>query len=92
MNVVLPILTGRHKKSATENKRSVIQMLPGGTLVLKNPPANAGDGRGGGSSHWLRRYPGGGKGNPLQYACLEHPMDRGACPQGRKESDRTEVT
>ena len=51
MNVVLPILTGRHKKSATENKRSVIQMLPGGTLVLKNPPANAGDGRGGGSSH-----------------------------------------
>ena len=24
------------------------------------------------------RYPGGGHGNPLQYSCLENPMDRGA--------------
>ena len=32
-----------------------------------------------------------GKGNPLQYFCLENPMDRGAwCPWGRKESDTTE--
>ena len=35
-----------------------------------------------------------GNGNPLQYSCLEHPMDRGAwvgySPRGRKESDRTE--
>ena len=24
------------------------------------------------------RYPRGGNGNPLQYSCLENPMDRGA--------------
>ena len=31
------------------------------------------------------------KGNPLQYSCLENPMDGGAwCPWGRKESDMTE--
>ena len=30
-------------------------------------------------------------GNPLQYSCLENPMDRGAwCPWGRKELDTTE--
>ena len=29
-------------------------------------------------SQSLGRYPGGGKGNPLQYSCLENPMDRGA--------------
>ena len=27
---------------------------------------------------WLGRSPGGGNGNPLQYSCLENPMDRGA--------------
>jgi len=27
----------------------------------------------------LGRSPGGGHGNPLQYSCLENPMDRGAC-------------
>jgi len=26
----------------------------------------------------LGRSPGGGHGNPLQYSCLENPMDRGA--------------
>ena len=32
-----------------------------------------------------------GKGNPLQYSCLENPMDGGAwCPWGHKESDTTE--
>ena len=34
------------------------------------------------------RSPGGGRSNPLQYSCLENPMDRGA--RGRKESDITE--
>ena len=37
---------------------------------------------------------GGGHGNPLQYSCLENPMDRGAwwaTVQSHKESDRTEV-
>ena len=40
------------------------------------------------------RSPGEGDGNPLQYSCLENPMDRGAwratCPWGHKESDLTE--
>ena len=37
------------------------------------------------------RFPGEGNGNPLQYSCLENPMDRGAwCPWVRKESDTTE--
>ena len=32
-----------------------------------------------------------GNGTPLQYSCLENPMDRGACsPWGREESDMTE--
>ena len=40
------------------------------------------------------RSPGEGNGNPLQFSCLENPMNRGAwfgcCPWGRKESDTTE--
>ena len=43
--------------------------------MVKNPPANAGDV---GSIPGLGRSPGGGHGNPLQYSCLENPMDRGA--------------
>ena len=43
--------------------------------MVKNPPANAGDT---GSLPESRRSPGGGHGNPLQYPCLENPMDRGA--------------
>ena len=42
--------------------------------VVKNLPANAGDIRHMGSIPGL----GGGHGNPLQYSCLENPMDRGA--------------
>ena len=41
----------------------------------KNLPANAGDIRGLGSIPGLGRSPGGGNGNPLQYSCLENPMD-----------------
>ena len=44
--------------------------------VIKNP-ANA-DVRDAGSVPGLGRPPGGGHGNPLQYSCLENPMDRGA--------------
>ena len=45
--------------------------------MVKNLPANAGDIRDVGSTPGLRRSPGGGHGNPLQYSCLENPMDRG---------------
>ena len=47
-------------------------------LMVKNPPANAGDLRDSGLIPGLGRSPGGGHGNPLQYSCLENPMDRGA--------------
>ena len=44
----------------------------------RNPPANAGDVTGVGSVPELGRPPGEGNGNPLQYSCLENPMDSGA--------------
>ena len=47
-------------------------------LVVKNLPANAGDIRDMSSIPGLGRSPGEGHGNPLQYSCLENPMDRGA--------------
>ena len=47
-------------------------------LVVKNLPANAGDIREAGSIPRSGRSPGVGNGNPLQYSCLEKPMDRGA--------------
>ena len=47
-------------------------------LVVKNPLANAGDIRDAGLVPGLGRSLGGGHGNPLQYSCLENPMDRGA--------------
>ena len=54
---------------------------PGGASkehVVKNTPANAGDVRDSGSIPGSGRSPRGGHGNPLQYSCLENPMDRGA--------------
>ena len=44
-------------------------------LVIKNLPANAGDIRDAGSIPGLGRSPGERPGNPLQYSCLENPMD-----------------
>ena len=47
-------------------------------LVVKNPPDNAGDIRDVGLIPGLGRFPGAGHDNPLQYSCLENPMDRGS--------------
>ena len=47
-------------------------------LVVKNPPANAGDARDVGLIPGSGRSPGGENGNPLQYSCLENFMDRRA--------------
>ena len=44
--------------------------------MVKNLPDNTGDIRDPGSISELGRSPGGGSGNPLQYSCLENPMDR----------------
>ena len=52
--------------------------FPGGAVV-KNPPASAGDT---GSIPGLVRSPGKGNDNPLQYSCLENPMDGGAWKAG----------
>ena len=46
-------------------------------LVVKNPTANAGDTGFSGSAPGLARSPGERNNYPLQYACLEDPMDRG---------------
>ena len=51
--------------------------FPGGAVV-KNLPARAGNAGDAGSVPGLGRSPGGGHGNPLQYSCLENPMDIGA--------------
>ena len=65
-------------------------------LVVKNPAANAGDIRDVGSIPGSGRSPEEGNGNPLQYSCLENPMDRGTWGAivhgGHKESDTAEVT
>ena len=51
-------------------------------LMVKNLPANAGDARHVGLIPGSRRSPGGGNGNPLQYACLENPrMEKPGGPQ-----------
>ena len=61
---------------------------------LKNQPANAGDSGDTGSIPGLGRSPAVGDGNPLQYSCLENPMDRRAWQVtvrgAAKESDMTE--
>ena len=61
--------------------------------MVKNLPANAGDIRDVGLIPGLGRSPGVGNGNPLQYTCLENPMDRRdwrATVHGVAESDMTE--
>ena len=58
-------------------------------LSAKESPANAG---GAGLISGSGRPPGGGNGNPVQYSCLESPMDRGAwwaTVHGVTESDTT---
>ena len=61
-------------------------------LSCKESSCSAGD------AGWIpesERYPGGGHDNALQYSCLEHPLDRGAClaaVHGVEESDTTEAT
>ena len=85
--------------SKTEKiKYRVISLICGSSqrvLVLKNLLVKAGDIRETGSVPGSGRFPGGGHVNPLQYSCLENPMDRGLLGYGPivlKASDMTEVT
>ena len=62
---------------------------------VKNPPANAGDLRDTSLIPGSGKSPGGGQGSPLQYSCLENPMDReGWRATGRRvaEWNTTEAT
>ena len=59
--------------------------------MVKNLSANAVDIRDVGLILGLGRSSGGGTGNPLQYSCLENPMDRGAW-QATVHKDKIEAT
>ena len=63
---------------------------------MKNLPAKAGNMRDAGLIPESGRFPGGGNGNPLQYPCLENPMDGGVwrvmVHRVKKKLDTTEVT
>ena len=62
-------------------------------LIVKNLPANAGDVRDAVLIPGLKRFPGGGNGNPLEHSCLENPTDRGAwwaTVHGVAELEKTE--
>ena len=62
-------------------------------LAIKKPPDNAGDPGDTPSVPGSGRFPGGGNGSSLQYACLGNPEDRGAwcaaVPEVAKGSDKT---
>ena len=60
--------------------------------MVKNPHANAGDL---GDLSWIPgsgRSPGGGHGNPLQYSCLENPMEKKKFPKDTSHSSQPLVT
>ena len=63
--------------------------------MVENPLAKAGNAEALGLIPQLGRSPGEGNGNPLQYSCLENPMDRGTqqgySPCGNQESVTTEL-
>ena len=46
--------------------------------MVENSPASEGDAEDMGSIPGLKGFPGGRNGNPVQYSCLENPMDKGA--------------
>ena len=75
---VSPLPVGLGKNSLPKSFYLGLMMLWASqvALVVKNPPANAGDVRD--SVPESRRSPGGEHGHPLQYSCAENPMDRGA--------------
>ena len=78
------------------NKQLMTKFMgfPGGSVV-KNPPANAEDVGNMCLILGWGRSPGEGNGNPIQYPCLENPMDRGPwrpIVHGATELDTAEHT
>ena len=69
---------GRKESDMTERLLPSFQLCERASMgapTVKDLPANAGDAC---LIPGLRRYFGGGNGNPLQYSCLGNPIDRGA--------------
>ena len=70
------------RRLAVKRREIFCSIMPVGdsqvVLAIRNSPANARDVRDAGSIPGSGRFPGGGDGNPLQYSCLENPMDRRA--------------
>ena len=71
-------LFNKHQKVLSKELYQLYYQASQMMLVVKNPPANAGDTREVGSVPGWGRSPGKGNGDTLQYSCLENPMDRGA--------------
>ena len=70
---------GVGRRSRRERMYVCTRLFPASqvALVVKHSPASTGDIRDAGSIPGSGRSPGGGYGNPLQYSCMENPMDRG---------------
>ena len=88
-----------HKESDVTERLTLLPIGSDGPfqvlLVVKNLPANTKDVRDVGTIPGSGRSPGGGHGNPLQYCCLENPMDRGtweAIVHWVTKSEMTELT
>ena len=67
----------QHRSSKASILRRSLIVASQVALVVKNPPVSAGDVRDAVSIPGLGRSPAGGHGNPLQFSCLENPMDGG---------------
>ena len=84
--------------SKTEKKLNITDLWGNASqvaLVIKNLLVNTGDTRDADLILGLGRSPGERQGNPLQYSCLENPMDRGAwwaTVQRVAESDMTKMS
>ena len=65
----------KNKPSCQRITNSLRRDCSSGGSVVKKPPANVGDTN---STSGLGKFLGVGNSNPLQYACLGSPMDRGA--------------
>ena len=74
------ISTFQHPNIFSDHNPINLKMASQIAVVVKNPPANAGDERGTGSLPGLGRSPAEGNSKPLQYSCLKNSMDRGSWP------------
>ena len=89
------ISTLRCSKTTISPKGEFLHMSTVPVCIPASPGANAGDVRDAGSIPGSGRSPGEGNGTPLQYSCLENPMDQGSLvgysSWGLKELDSTEA-